>query len=117
MAADSVGEAQPSSMLPTTAIKMPNSGTTSRMNGFHLAHPATRSPGSSAGASEGAILQRRATNNTKRTANSPPGTMPPMSSCDMEMPARLPSMTASAEGGISMAMPPTAMMGPMAILG
>src|SRR5690554_226757 len=117
MAADSVGEAQPSSMLPTTAIKMPNSGTTSRMNGFHLAQPATRSPGSSGGASEGSILQRRATYSRNRTANSTPGTMPPMSNCDMEMPARLPNMTASAEGGISMAMPPTAMMGPIAIFG
>ena len=43
--------------------------------------------------------------------------MPAMSSLEIDTPARLPSRTASAEGGISMAMPPVAMIGPMAIDG
>ncbi len=33
------------------------------------------------------------------------------------MPARLPSSTVSAEGGISMSTPPMAMIGPIAMLG
>ena len=33
------------------------------------------------------------------------------------MPARLPSSTVRAEGGISMSTPPMAMIGPMAMLG
>ena len=46
-----------------------------------------------------------------------PGMMPAMSSCDTEMPARLPSSTVSAEGGISMSTPPIAMIGPIAMFG
>ena len=43
--------------------------------------------------------------------------MPAISSLAIEMPARLPSRTASAEGGISMAIEPVAMIGPMAMEG
>ena len=44
-----------------------------------------------------------------------PGTTPATSSPVMEMPARLPSSTVMAEGGISMSTPPMAMIGPMAM--
>ena len=40
-----------------------------------------------------------------------------MSNPEIEMPARLPSSTVSADGGMSMSTPPIAMMGPMAMLG
>ena len=43
--------------------------------------------------------------------------MPAISNFEIDIPARLPSTTASAEGGISMAIPPVAIIGPMAILG
>ena len=46
-----------------------------------------------------------------------PGTTPAISSPEIEMPARLPSSTVSAEGGISMSTPPMAMIGPIAMLG
>lgn len=35
----------------------------------------------------------------------------------MEIPARLPTRTASADGGMSMAMAPEAMIGPIAMVG
>jgi hypothetical protein len=43
--------------------------------------------------------------------------IPAMRSCEIEMPARLPSSTVSAEGGISMSTPPIAMIGPIAMFG
>ncbi len=43
--------------------------------------------------------------------------MPATSSFEIDMPARLPSSTASADGGISIAMPPVAMIGPIAMRG
>jgi hypothetical protein len=43
--------------------------------------------------------------------------MPPISNPAMEMLARLPSRTVSAEGGISMSTPPMPMIGPMAMRG
>ena len=46
-----------------------------------------------------------------------PGSTPAMRSPLIEMPDRLPKSTASAEGGISMAMPPVPRIGPMAIEG
>ena len=46
-----------------------------------------------------------------------PGTMPPINSPEIEMPARLPSSTASADGGISTSTLPIAMIGPIAIFG
>ena len=46
-----------------------------------------------------------------------PGMMPAMSSPEIEMPARLPSSTVSAEGGISISTPPMPMIGPVAIRG
>jgi hypothetical protein len=54
---------------------------------------------------------------TKATLSSRPGTMPAISSCEIEMPARLPSSTVRAEGGISMSTPPIAMIGPIASFG
>ena len=50
-------------------------------------------------------------------AQDQPGTMPPISSFEIEMPDRLPSSTVSAEGGISMSTPPIAMIGPIAMVG
>ena len=46
-----------------------------------------------------------------------PGMMPPIRRPEIEMPARLPSSTVSAEGGISMSTPPIPMIGPIAMLG
>ena len=46
-----------------------------------------------------------------------PGTMPPTSSFDIEMPDRLPSSTVSAEGWISRSTAPIAMIGPVAMVG
>ena len=54
---------------------------------------------------------------TKASDSSNPGTTPPISSLEMEMPDRLPSSTVSAEGGISMSTAPMAMMGPAAMVG
>ena len=46
-----------------------------------------------------------------------PGTIPAISSAAIGCSARLASRTASADGGISMAIPPVAMIGPMANFG
>ena len=46
-----------------------------------------------------------------------PGTMPPISSPEIEIPARLPSNTASPDGGIRMSTPPMARIGPIAVFG
>ena len=43
--------------------------------------------------------------------------MPPISNPAIEMPARLPSSTVSADGGISMSTPPMPMIGPIAMRG
>ncbi len=43
--------------------------------------------------------------------------MPAMSRPEIEMPARLPSSTVKAEGGISMSTPPMPMIGPIAMRG
>jgi hypothetical protein len=53
----------------------------------------------------------------KNAAIMTPGVMPPMSRSEIEILARLPSKTDSADGGMSMAMPPVAIIGPMAITG
>src|SRR5215467_5854919 len=46
-----------------------------------------------------------------------PGTMPPTSRPEIEMPARLPNSTARPDGGIRMSTPPIARIGPIAVLG
>ncbi len=46
-----------------------------------------------------------------------PGTTPPISSFEIEMPDRLPSSTVRADGGISMSTAPIAMIGPVAMVG
>ena len=46
-----------------------------------------------------------------------PGTTPPISSFEIEMPESDPSRTVSAEGGISMSTAPIAITGPVARVG
>jgi hypothetical protein len=46
-----------------------------------------------------------------------PGTTPPISNLEMEMPDRLPSSTVSADGGMSISTAPIAMIGPVASTG
>ena len=46
-----------------------------------------------------------------------PGTTPPISNFEIEIPDRLPSSTVSADGGISMSTAPIAMIGPVANAG
>ena len=54
---------------------------------------------------------------TNATDNSSPGTTPPSSSLEIEIPESEPSSTVSAEGGISMSTAPIAMIGPVAMVG
>ena len=66
---------------------------------------------------EGVILTRNTMEQKKITDRISPGTMPPTSSLEMEIPERLPSSTVSADGGISMSTAPIAMIGPVASTG
>ena len=54
---------------------------------------------------------------TKQMDSNKPGTTPPMSSLEIEMPDKEPSKTVKAEGGMSMSTAPMAMMGPVAMVG
>ena len=54
---------------------------------------------------------------TKASASTSPGTTPPISSLEIEMPESEPSSTVSAEGGISMSTAPIAISGPVAMVG
>ena len=71
----------------------------------------------SAGAKCGLMLTRTMIHNTKAIERIMPGTTPPISSLEIEMPDSEPSSTVNAEGGISMSTAPMAMMGPVAMVG
>src|SRR5215475_541627 len=54
---------------------------------------------------------------TNATLSIRPGTTPPISSFEIEIPDRLPRSTVRADGGISMSTAPIAMIGPVASTG
>src|SRR5437588_7099277 len=116
MAADSVGVAQPADIDHTTTTKIDTSGITYCTNGLSFAQP-WYSVNELAGASAGLSFTRVMMYTTKATLRIKPGTTPPISSFDMEIPERLPSSTVSAEGGMSMSTAPIAMIGPVANAG
>ncbi len=63
------------------------------------------------------MLTRMTIHSTNATERIMPGTTPPISSLEIEMPDSEPSNTVRADGGISMSTAPMAMMGPAAIVG
>ena len=69
------------------------------------------------GARLGFILTRTMIQATKASASTRPGTTPPISSFEIEMPESEPSRTVSADGGISMSTAPIAITGPVASVG
>ena len=60
---------------------------------------------------------RMTIHSTKAIDRMTPGSTPPISSLEIEMPDSEPSSTVSAEGGISMSTAPIAMIGPVASVG
>src|SRR6185503_12110859 len=116
IAADSVGVAQPADIDATTTTKIDTSGSTYWKNGRSFSQP-WYSVNAVAGASEGLSFTRTMmyTMNARLSIN--PGTTPPISSLEIEMPDRLPRSTVSAEGGISMSTAPIAISGPVATVG
>src|SRR3954469_2508656 len=116
IAADSVGVAQPADMEITTMVKIDTSGSTYFRNGTKRAQPWYSASGEG-GASSGESMTRPMMYATKATERIRPGTTPPTSSCEIEMPEKLPSSTVSAEGGISMSTAPIAITGPVAMVG
>ena len=112
-AADSVGVAQPADIATMTRMKISTSGVTLTSSGPQRAQPCASSR-SKVGACSGwrkalVMIQTR-----NIAASNMPGTTPAISRPEIEMPARLPSSTVSADGGISMSTPPIAMIGPIA---
>src|SRR6185503_4710777 len=116
IAADSVGVAQPADMDATTTTKIDTSGITYCTNGRSFCQP-RYSVKPDAGASDGLSITRPTMYRTKNTLSTSPGTTPPISSFEIDMPDRLPSSTVSAEGGISMSTAPIAISGPVAMVG
>ena len=98
-------------MLPTTITTIAMSGTTWIRKGRRRSRNGSISS-SWAGASDGRIREIATMKRKNSAASSMPGTMPARSRREMEMPARLPNRTASAEGGISIATPPMPRIGP-----
>ena len=91
-------------------------GNTYLIRGINLSHPRylTRSV---VGASSGFHLTRAMMYTTKAAFSIMPGTNPPMRSRGIEIPDKLPRSTARAETGISISRAPTAMIGPVAMMG
>ena len=112
-AADSVGVAQPADMATMTSAKIITSGVTLISSGPQRAQPTVGS-GSDGGASAGLRQALKMIQPRNISAITMPGTTPAISRPEIEMPARLPSSTVNADGGISMSTPPMAMLGPMA---
>ncbi len=63
------------------------------------------------------MLTRTTIHNTNATDKITPGTTPPISSLEIEMPDNEPNNTVNADGGISMSTAPIAMIGPAAMVG
>jgi hypothetical protein len=72
---------------------------------------------SEGGASSGLRQALKMIQPRNMAASTTPGTTPAISRPEIEMLARLPSSTVSADGGMSMSTPPMAMIGPMASRG
>ena len=111
-----MGVAQPTDMATITIAKIKTSGVTLISNGPQRAQPVVGS-GSDCGASSGWRQALKMIQPRNIAAIITPGTRPAINSPLMEIPARLPSRTVSADGGMSMSTPPMAMMGPMASRG
>src|SRR3954471_20518911 len=88
IAADSVGVAQPADIEITTMTKIETSGITYCTKGRRRAQPwyGVRGDG---GAIEGVMVTRTTMYATKATERMRPGTTPPMSRCEIEMPEKL----------------------------
>src|SRR5262249_18465450 len=115
-AADSVGVASPPDIAPTTTAKIRTSGKTYTTTDRQLCQVKWCSIGVD-GAKAGVNCTRAMMYATNATDNIRPGTMPPISNFEIEIPERLPSSTVSAEGGMSMSTAPIAIIGPAAMMG
>src|SRR3954463_14928730 len=92
IAADSVGVAQPADIEITTMTKIETRGTTYCTKGSRRAQPWYR-VSAVVGASAGVRLTRTTMWVTKATERISPGTTPPISSFEIEMPEKLPRST------------------------